>query len=127
VGPALEARSIQYTILRSTQFFDFLAQTVESGADGDTVRLSPGLMQLVAADDVAATVTDLAIGAPVGRPGRARRPRDDGRRDRGEGPATSLSRRFGKSVSGNKLVERVYGFDTGDAPGPALALGGCGA
>ena len=62
----IEAGSIQYTILRSTQFFDFLAQTVESGADGDTVRLSPGLMQLVAADDVAATVTELAIGAPVG-------------------------------------------------------------
>jgi len=62
----IEAGSIPYTILRSTQFFDFLAQTVESGADGDTVRLSPGLMQLVAADDVAATVTDLALGAPVG-------------------------------------------------------------
>ena len=62
----IEAGSIPYTILRSTQFFDFLAQTVESGADGDTVRLSPGLMQFVAADDVAATVTDLAIGTPVG-------------------------------------------------------------
>jgi uncharacterized protein YbjT (DUF2867 family) len=62
----IEAGSIPYTILRSTQFFDFLAQTVESGAEGDSVRLSPGLMQLVAADDVAATVTDLALGAPVG-------------------------------------------------------------
>jgi uncharacterized protein YbjT (DUF2867 family) len=62
----IEAGSIPYTILRSTQFFEFLAQTVESGAEGDSVRLSPGLMQLVAADDVAATVTDLAIGAPVG-------------------------------------------------------------
>jgi uncharacterized protein YbjT (DUF2867 family) len=62
----VEAGSIPYTILRSTQFFEFLAQTVESGVEGDSVRLSPGLMQLVAADDVAATVTDLAIGAPVG-------------------------------------------------------------
>src|SRR4051812_42679402 len=62
----IEAGSVPYTILRSTQFFDFLAQTVEAGAEGDSVRLSPGLMQLVAADDVAATVTDLAIGAPVG-------------------------------------------------------------
>ena len=62
----IEAGSIPYTILRSSQFFEFLAQTVESGAEGDSVRLSPGLMQLVAADDVAATVTDLAIGAPVG-------------------------------------------------------------
>jgi uncharacterized protein YbjT (DUF2867 family) len=62
----IEAGGIPYTILRSTQFFEFLAQTIESGAEGDSVRLSPGLMQLVAADDVAATVTDLAIGAPVG-------------------------------------------------------------
>ena len=37
----IEAGSIPYTILRSTQFFDFLAQTVESGAEGDSVRLSP--------------------------------------------------------------------------------------
>src|SRR5690242_3143910 len=54
----IEAGPIPYTILRSTQFFEFLAQTVESGAEGDSVRLSTGLMQLVAAEDVAATVTD---------------------------------------------------------------------
>jgi uncharacterized protein YbjT (DUF2867 family) len=62
----IEAGPIPYTILRSTQFFEFLAQTVESGAEGDSVRLSTGLMQLVAADDVAATVTDVATAAPVG-------------------------------------------------------------
>src|SRR4051794_31165389 len=61
----IEAGTVPYTILRSTQFFEFLSQTVEAGAEGDSVRLSPGLMQLVAADDVAATVTQLAIGAPV--------------------------------------------------------------
>ena len=42
------------------------AQIVEGGAEGDSVRLSSGLMQLVAADDVAATVAELAVGAPVG-------------------------------------------------------------
>src|SRR3954462_14708477 len=62
----IESGTIPYTILRATQFFDFLSQTVETGADGDTVRLSPGLMQLVAVDDVAATVTALATGTPVG-------------------------------------------------------------
>ena len=51
----VEAGGIPWTILRSTQFFEFLARTVEEGAEGDTVRLSTGLMQLVAADDVAAT------------------------------------------------------------------------
>ena len=57
---------VPYTILRSTQFFEFLPQIAEAGAEGDTVRLSTGLMQLVAADDVAATVAELATGAPVG-------------------------------------------------------------
>ncbi|UGS34945.1 SDR family oxidoreductase [Capillimicrobium parvum] len=62
----IESRAIPYTILRATQFFDFLAQIVEAGAEGDSVRLSAGLMQLVAVDDVAATLAELAIGAPVG-------------------------------------------------------------
>jgi uncharacterized protein YbjT (DUF2867 family) len=62
----IEAGPIPYTILRSTQFFEFLAQTVEAGAEGDSVRVPTGLMQLVAADDVAATVTDLATAPPVG-------------------------------------------------------------
>ena len=62
----IEAGAIPYTILRATQFFEFLPQIVEAGAEGDSVRLSTGLMQLVAADDVAATVAELATGAPVG-------------------------------------------------------------
>jgi uncharacterized protein YbjT (DUF2867 family) len=62
----VEAGGVPYTILRSTQFFEFLPQIAEGGADGDSVRLSTGLMQLVAADDVAATVAELATGAPVG-------------------------------------------------------------
>ncbi len=62
----IEAGNVPYTIMRATQFFEFLPQIAEAGAEGDSVRLSTGLMQLVAADDVAATATDLAIGAPVG-------------------------------------------------------------
>jgi uncharacterized protein YbjT (DUF2867 family) len=62
----IEAGDVPFTILRSTQFFEFLSQTVEAGAEGDSVRLSPGLMQLVAVDDVAATVAERATGAPVG-------------------------------------------------------------
>jgi uncharacterized protein YbjT (DUF2867 family) len=62
----IEAGTIPYTILRATQFFEFLPQIAEAGAEGDSVRLSNGLMQLVAADDVAATVAELATGAPVG-------------------------------------------------------------
>jgi uncharacterized protein YbjT (DUF2867 family) len=64
----IEAGAIPFTILRATQFFEFLPQIVEAGAEGDSVRLSTGLIQFVAADDVAATVAELlsAIGAPVG-------------------------------------------------------------
>jgi len=62
----IEAGSIPYTILRATQFFEFLGQIVEAGAEGDNVRLSTGLIQFVAADDVAGTVAELAIGAPIG-------------------------------------------------------------
>jgi uncharacterized protein YbjT (DUF2867 family) len=62
----VEAAAVPYTILRATQFFEFLPQIAEAGAEGDTVRLPTGLMQLVAVDDVAATVAGLATGAPAG-------------------------------------------------------------
>jgi uncharacterized protein YbjT (DUF2867 family) len=62
----IEAGSIPYTILRATQFFEFLPQIVETGAEDDGVRLSTGRIQPVAADDVAATMAELATGAPVG-------------------------------------------------------------
>jgi uncharacterized protein YbjT (DUF2867 family) len=61
----IEAGSVPYTILRSTQFFEFLPQIVEGGTEGESVRLSTGLMQFVAADDVAATVAELAVGERV--------------------------------------------------------------
>jgi uncharacterized protein YbjT (DUF2867 family) len=62
----IEAGSTPYTILRATQFFEFLSEIVEAGAEDDGVRLSTGLIQPVAADEVAATLTELAAGAPVG-------------------------------------------------------------
>jgi uncharacterized protein YbjT (DUF2867 family) len=58
--------AIPYTILRATQFFEFLREIVEAGGEGDSVRLSTGLTQPVAVDDVAATVAEMATGAPVG-------------------------------------------------------------
>jgi uncharacterized protein YbjT (DUF2867 family) len=58
--------SIPYTILRATQFFEFVPEIAETGGEGDSVRLSTGLLQPVAAVDVAATVAELATGAPVG-------------------------------------------------------------
>jgi uncharacterized protein YbjT (DUF2867 family) len=62
----IEAGTIPYTILRATQFFEFLPEIAEAGAEGDGVRLTNGLSRPVAVDDVAAIVAELAIGAPVG-------------------------------------------------------------
>lgn len=61
----IRASKIPYTILRATQFFEFIGGIIDSSADGDAIRLSPALIQPVAADDVAAALADLAVGAPV--------------------------------------------------------------
>jgi uncharacterized protein YbjT (DUF2867 family) len=61
----VKAGPIPYTIVRATQFFEFIGRIAESGADGDTIRLSPALIQPEAADDVAATLADVAVGAPL--------------------------------------------------------------
>jgi uncharacterized protein YbjT (DUF2867 family) len=60
----IEASGIPYTIIRSTQFLEFLGAIAASGADGNTVRISSGLFQPIAADDVAAIVADVALAVP---------------------------------------------------------------
>jgi uncharacterized protein YbjT (DUF2867 family) len=60
----IEASGIPYTIIRSTQFLEFLGGIAASSAEGNTVRLSPGLFQPIAADDVAAIVAEVALAAP---------------------------------------------------------------
>jgi uncharacterized protein YbjT (DUF2867 family) len=60
----IETSGIPYTIIRSTQFLEFLGAIADSSADGNIVRLSPGLFQPIAADDVAAIVADVALAAP---------------------------------------------------------------
>src|SRR5262249_8662463 len=57
----IETSGIPYTIIRSTQFMEFLRAIADSGADGNTIRISPGLFQPIAADDVAAIVADVAL------------------------------------------------------------------
>jgi uncharacterized protein YbjT (DUF2867 family) len=60
----IETSGIPYTIIRSTQFMEFLSGIAASGMEGNIVRMSPGLFQPIAADDVAAIVADVALAAP---------------------------------------------------------------
>jgi uncharacterized protein YbjT (DUF2867 family) len=55
---------ISYTIIRSTQFLDFLGAVAASSADGNIVRLPPVLFQPIAADDIAPIVAEVALAAP---------------------------------------------------------------
>jgi uncharacterized protein YbjT (DUF2867 family) len=61
----IKAGEVPYSIVRATQFFEFLGGIAASGAEGDTVRLSTAPMQPMAADDVAAALADVAVGAPL--------------------------------------------------------------
>src|SRR5882724_5948676 len=61
----IKASKVPYTILRSTQFFEFLNGIAQSATDGHTVRLSPAFVQPVVSDDVAAALADVTLGAPV--------------------------------------------------------------
>ncbi|MCE0764426.1 SDR family oxidoreductase [Pseudonocardia kujensis] len=57
---------IPFTILRATQFFEFLGAIADSATDGGTVTLPEGAFQPVAAADVVATLAEVATGAPLG-------------------------------------------------------------
>jgi uncharacterized protein YbjT (DUF2867 family) len=61
----IKASGIPYTILRSTQFFEFIGRIAEAGTDGGVIRLSPALVQPIASDDVVAALADLVVGQPL--------------------------------------------------------------
>jgi uncharacterized protein YbjT (DUF2867 family) len=61
----IRASSVPWTIVHSTQFFEFIPRIAKDGAEGDTVRLSPAMMQPILSDDVAAALADVATGAPA--------------------------------------------------------------
>ena len=62
---AVKAGPVPYTILRATQFFEFIGRIADSSTDGDTVRLPAALVQPEAADDVAGALADVALGSPL--------------------------------------------------------------
>lgn len=60
----IEASAIPYTIIRSTQFLEFLGSIADASTYGGVVRLPPGLLQPIAADDVAAFVAEVCFANP---------------------------------------------------------------
>lgn len=61
----IEASGIPYSIIHSTQFFEFMGAIAKGATQGSEVRLSTALIQPISSDDVAAAVADIALGAPV--------------------------------------------------------------
>src|SRR5258706_6571210 len=61
----IKASPIPYTIVRATQFFEFVSGIAQSATEGQTVRLPPALMQPIVSDDVAAVVADVALAKPL--------------------------------------------------------------
>jgi len=61
----IKASSIPYTIVRATQFFEFVGGIAQSATQGQTVRLPPVLMQPIVSDDVAAVMADSALAKPL--------------------------------------------------------------
>jgi uncharacterized protein YbjT (DUF2867 family) len=61
----IKASGIPYTIVRATQFFEFVGWIAQSGTVGQTVRLPPALIQPISSDDVAAAMAEVAVAAPV--------------------------------------------------------------
>lgn len=62
---AIKGATVPHTIVRATQFFEFIGRIADSNTDGETVRMPPVLVQPEAADDVAAALAVAAVGAPV--------------------------------------------------------------
>jgi uncharacterized protein YbjT (DUF2867 family) len=61
----IKAAGIPYTIVRATQFFEFLTSIAHASTDGETVRLSPALFQPMAAEDVASLLASISLQAPA--------------------------------------------------------------
>src|SRR5512144_835225 len=61
----IKASSIPYTIVRATQFFEFVGGIAQSATEGETVRLPSAMMQPIVSDDVAAVVADVALEEPL--------------------------------------------------------------
>jgi uncharacterized protein YbjT (DUF2867 family) len=61
----IKASKIPYTIVRATQFFEFVCSIADGATNGEIVRLPPAMMQPIVSDDVAAILADIAVAKPL--------------------------------------------------------------
>ena len=61
----IKASAIPYSIVRATQFFEFVKKIADSSTEGNKVRLPPAIIQPMAADDVASALVGIAMSSPV--------------------------------------------------------------
>ena len=61
----IKSSPIPYTIVRATQFFEFVGSIAQAATDGQTVRVSSVLMQPIVSDDVAAVMAEVAVKEPL--------------------------------------------------------------
>ncbi|NKJ51293.1 NmrA family transcriptional regulator [Burkholderia sp. SG-MS1] len=61
----IKAADVPYTIVRATQFMEFIGEIADFSTGGGTVRIGNGLFQPIAADDVASILTQTALAAPL--------------------------------------------------------------
>jgi uncharacterized protein YbjT (DUF2867 family) len=119
----IQASHIPYTIVRSTQFFEFVRSIAQDATEGATVRLPPALMQPIVSDDVAAALADVALGKPMNGMIEIAGP-EQIRQD-------ELVRRFLSATGDARKVitdvnARYYGLEVNDqslVPGPKPRLG----
>jgi uncharacterized protein YbjT (DUF2867 family) len=111
----IQASGTPYTILRSTQFFEFVTRIADEATEGTTVRVPDALIQPIVSDDVVAVLADVALGAPVngiievGGPERLRFEQFIGRglsvrNDKRQVVADSHARYFGTELAEESLV-----------------------
>ena len=63
----IQSSPIPYTLVRATQFFEFVGSIANSATDGQNVRLPSALLQPILADDVAAALAGIAVAEPLNR------------------------------------------------------------
>jgi uncharacterized protein YbjT (DUF2867 family) len=119
----IKASKIPYSIVRATQFFEFVGSIAELATEGTTVRAPSVLMQPIAAEDVAAALADVAVGEPVNGMIEIAGP-EPVRQD-------ELLREFLRATGDSRKVivdphARYYGLEVNDqslVPGPNPRLG----